>query len=99
MAKCMECGKRLGALEGYHHSEIFGKRWLFCSKCYNKLQKESSSRDDRLKEIKTKSAGSMFLISKPVWRCKVCGYLCGRDEPPEICPICKAKKEKFEHFM
>ena len=38
-------------------------------------------------------------LSKPVWRCKVCGYLCGRDEPPEVCPICKAKKERFEEFM
>jgi ferredoxin-thioredoxin reductase catalytic subunit len=35
----------------------------------------------------------------PVWRCKVCGYLCARDEPPEQCPICKAKKERFERFM
>jgi ferredoxin-thioredoxin reductase catalytic subunit/rubredoxin len=35
----------------------------------------------------------------PVWRCKVCGYLCARDQPPEICPVCKAKKERFERFM
>ncbi len=35
----------------------------------------------------------------PVWRCKVCGYLCARDEPPESCPICKAKKERFERFL
>lgn len=44
------------------------------------------------------SPGDMVL-SKPVWRCRVCGYLCGRDEPPEVCPICKAKKERFERFM
>jgi ferredoxin-thioredoxin reductase catalytic chain len=37
-------------------------------------------------------------LSYPVWRCRVCGYLCGRDEPPEICPICKAKKDRFEKF-
>jgi ferredoxin-thioredoxin reductase catalytic chain len=35
----------------------------------------------------------------PVWRCKVCGYLCARDQPPEVCPICKAKKERFERFL
>lgn len=35
----------------------------------------------------------------PVWRCKVCGYLCARDGPPEVCPICKAKKDRFERFM
>lgn len=38
-------------------------------------------------------------LSKPVWRCRVCGYLCGRDEPPEKCPICGAQKERFERFM
>jgi ferredoxin-thioredoxin reductase catalytic chain len=37
-------------------------------------------------------------LTYPVWRCKVCGYLCARDEPPDICPICKAKKERFERF-
>ncbi len=35
----------------------------------------------------------------PVWRCRVCGYLCAREEPPEVCPICKVKKERFERFM
>jgi len=35
----------------------------------------------------------------PVWRCKVCGYLCAREQPPEVCPICKAKKDRFERFM
>jgi ferredoxin-thioredoxin reductase catalytic chain len=38
-------------------------------------------------------------LAYPVWRCKVCGYLCAREEPPEVCPICKAKKERFENFM
>ncbi len=35
----------------------------------------------------------------PVWRCRVCGYLCARDAPPEVCPVCKAKKERFERFI
>ncbi|HUT00319.1 MAG TPA: ferredoxin-thioredoxin reductase catalytic domain-containing protein [Candidatus Thermoplasmatota archaeon] len=33
-----------------------------------------------------------------VWRCTVCGYLCARETPPPICPICKAKAERFEPF-
>ena len=37
-------------------------------------------------------------LSLPIWRCKVCGYLCARENPPEICPICKVKKERFERF-
>ncbi|MHB0937685.1 MAG: ferredoxin-thioredoxin reductase catalytic domain-containing protein [Armatimonadota bacterium] len=35
----------------------------------------------------------------PVWRCKVCGYLCARNNPPAQCPICKVTKERFERFM
>jgi len=38
-------------------------------------------------------------LALPVWRCKVCGYLCAREEPPGICPICKAQKDRFEKFM
>jgi ferredoxin-thioredoxin reductase catalytic chain len=34
----------------------------------------------------------------PVWRCRVCGYLCARDEPPDVCPVCKARKDRFERF-
>jgi ferredoxin-thioredoxin reductase catalytic subunit len=37
--------------------------------------------------------------SYPVWRCKVCGYLCARNEPPGKCPVCKAGKDRFERFM
>jgi len=34
----------------------------------------------------------------PVWRCRVCGYLCARERPPAVCPICKARRERFERF-
>ena len=34
----------------------------------------------------------------PIWRCKVCGYLCARPSPPLKCPICKADKDRFERF-
>jgi ferredoxin-thioredoxin reductase catalytic chain len=30
-----------------------------------------------------------------LWYCKQCGYVVFRDDPPYICPICKAKKEMF----
>jgi ferredoxin-thioredoxin reductase catalytic subunit len=38
-------------------------------------------------------------LSYPVWRCPVCGYLCAREEAPHVCPICKARKDRFERFM
>ncbi len=37
--------------------------------------------------------------SYPVWRCKVCGYLCARESPPDKCPICNVSKERFERFI
>jgi ferredoxin-thioredoxin reductase catalytic subunit len=37
-------------------------------------------------------------LGHPLWRCRVCGYLCARDQPPEVCPICRAKKDRFERF-
>ncbi len=44
-------------------------------------------------------AGGQLKLPLPVWRCKVCGYLCARDGPPEVCPVCKAQKERFERFI
>jgi ferredoxin-thioredoxin reductase catalytic subunit len=38
-------------------------------------------------------------MAYPVWRCKVCGYLCARDAAPDLCPICKAARERFERFL
>lgn len=34
-----------------------------------------------------------------LWRCRVCGYLCAREHPPAVCPVCKAKRERFEPFV
>ncbi len=30
------------------------------------------------------------------WVCNVCGYIHVGDEPPETCPLCYAKKERFQ---
>ena len=56
-------------------------------------------KEERDKMEQKKIEDIVTTLSKPVWRCKVCGYLCARDEPPEICPICKVKKDRFERFM
>lgn len=34
-----------------------------------------------------------------VWRCQVCGYLCARGSPPEVCPICRAERDRLERFL
>jgi len=49
--------------------------------------------------VQTVSTAPALTLSFPVWRCTVCGYLCARDHPPEICPVCKAKKDRFERFL
>ena len=45
------------------------------------------------------SANLLSSLPYPVWRCKVCGYLCAREHPPGICPICKVTKDRFERFI
>ena len=57
------------------------------------LPEERRPRDEGIASLSRKT------LSHPVWRCRVCGYLCARDEPPGVCPICKAKKERFERFL
>ena len=46
--------------------------------------------------MEQKGAGGKEMAK--VYRCKVCGYLCAREEPPDLCPICRVKKERFEEF-
>jgi ferredoxin-thioredoxin reductase catalytic subunit len=64
-------------------------------------RRPSASERKRMKQGRAPQpvAAGETALAYPVWRCKVCGYLCAREEPPEQCPICKAKKERFERFM
>lgn len=55
--------------------------------------------DQRSKVDESSQKHTITNISLPVWRCRVCGYLCARQEPPETCPICKVGKERFERFI
>jgi ferredoxin-thioredoxin reductase catalytic chain len=55
--------------------------------------------EKRLEMKSRKPTATLSSLPLPVWRCKVCGYLCARDGPPEVCPICKAKKDRFERFI
>jgi ferredoxin-thioredoxin reductase catalytic chain len=49
--------------------------------------------------VQTVSATPSPVFPLPVWRCRVCGYLCAREQPPGICPICKVTKDRFERFV
>ncbi|AKG53141.1 rubredoxin [Dehalogenimonas sp. WBC-2] len=92
----------------YRDPDISQYGACFCSLYVNtpilqgkeKLQPVPERRGQEMPEPKEKApvSGVTIQFSQPVWRCKVCGYLCARSEPPDICPICKAPKERFERF-
>jgi ferredoxin-thioredoxin reductase catalytic subunit len=69
------------------------------------LQPVPERRPSRLERGMTKAVPRVSVESPlsalpyPVWRCKVCGYLCARNQPPEVCPVCKAKQDRFERFI
>jgi len=46
-----------------------------------------------------KAAKETVVIQQKLWYCKQCGYVCYREEPPYICPICKAKRELFAELV
>jgi ferredoxin-thioredoxin reductase catalytic chain len=57
-------------------------------------------RSERKAGIQSKPGlGTGQQLPFPVWRCRVCGYLCARETPPLACPVCKATKDRFERFM
>jgi len=59
-------------------------------------QKRLNMKDE--KQTQEGTASGFSKLPLPVYRCKVCGYLCARPEPPDICPICKVTKDRFERF-
>lgn len=62
-------------------------------------EKSDETKQDNLPSI----IGTIFnaLENKKlyIWRCKVCGYLCAREKPPGVCPICKVKQDRFERIF
>ena len=65
--------------------------------------KQTPERRPPLAERKAGKAKNNAALSgqlpMPVWRCKVCGYLCANPHPPLVCPICKVKQDRFEKFI
>lgn len=66
------------------------------------IEKRKEAKEKEAKKAEAKNSLDYKIIEKsplPIWRCRVCGYLCAREQPPLICPICKASKERFEKFI
>lgn len=70
-------------------------------KSIGSIPERRPTREERKRMAKEKKEQIVMKSSLPypVWRCKVCGYLCAREQPPEVCPICKAARERFEVFI
>jgi ferredoxin-thioredoxin reductase catalytic subunit/rubredoxin len=43
----------------------------------------------------TKTEQPRSEVRKKLWYCRQCGYVVYREDPPYVCPICKAKREMF----
>jgi ferredoxin-thioredoxin reductase catalytic subunit len=43
----------------------------------------------------TENKKQLKQTNRALWHCQQCGYVCFREDPPYVCPICKAKKEMF----
>ena len=77
---------------------------LYVSKNISEGKKTAESIPDRRlnelnKKDEPKDESKILNLKYPIWRCKVCGYLCSRENPPEICPICKAEASRFEKIL
>jgi ferredoxin-thioredoxin reductase catalytic chain len=46
-------------------------------------------------ETRPTASAHAYLVKKRLWYCKQCGYVVYREDPPYVCPICKAKREMF----
>jgi ferredoxin-thioredoxin reductase catalytic subunit len=54
---------------------------------------------ERLEKKTLRGKVGATVLPMPVSHCRVCGYLAALDGPPEICLICKARKECFQRFL
>ncbi len=56
------------------------------SKAEPEMQASSAAKEEKEDLVK---------IGPKMWYCKQCGYVVFREDPPYVCPICKAKREMF----
>ncbi|MBI2630331.1 ferredoxin:glutaredoxin reductase [Candidatus Pacearchaeota archaeon] len=86
----------------YRDSDLNDYGSCYCSLYVSSEIKQGKKPAKPIPERRKQPKGGNMETNKeklPVWRCRVCGYLCARENPPETCPICQAAKERFEIFM
>jgi rubrerythrin len=65
------------------------------SRAYAFAQGSTSTETGKDQTIKTGEQPGPSKVKKKLWYCKQCGYVVFREDPPYVCPICKAKREMF----
>jgi ferredoxin-thioredoxin reductase catalytic subunit len=68
-------------------------------KTLSSIPERRSSPENRAVKKAHSSQARTEGLAYPVWRCKVCVSPSNGEAPPDTCPICKAKKERFEQFI
>ncbi|MCW4052714.1 MAG: ferredoxin:glutaredoxin reductase [Candidatus Bathyarchaeota archaeon] len=63
------------------------------------VEKQNRSFEVKTTEIsKADDTQKSSKITKKLWYCRQCGYVCFREDPPYVCPVCKAKREMFSEI-
>ncbi len=58
-------------------------------------QAEEASPIQAVKATESEEYTASVEVNKKLWYCRQCGYVVFREDPPYVCPICKAKREMF----
>jgi ferredoxin-thioredoxin reductase catalytic subunit len=56
---------------------------------------EAQALADKAQPVTKVVAKESSPVKKKLWYCRQCGYVVFREDPPYVCPICKAKREMF----
>ena len=59
------------------------------------VAKQATPQNEQEKPAAAQAPEAQPTVKKKLWYCKQCGYVVFREDPPYICPICKAKREIF----
>jgi len=93
---------------GYCYCALYVRKDVFDGKLPIKPipERRPIEKQDRANAVALGTSEKTAVVSKgnhrpgmKMWYCKQCGYICFREEPPYVCPICKAKREMFAEII
>jgi ferredoxin-thioredoxin reductase catalytic subunit len=64
------------------------------ARAYTVPSKSEVSDEESTKKTEEEPVKSSDIKMK-LWFCGQCGYVCFREDPPYVCPLCKAKRDMF----